>query len=327
MTPGPRAVILMYHRVARTDVDPWGLCVSPDNFAAQMEAIRRVAEPLPLLDLVRNQDDGSLPIRSVVVTFDDGYLDNLEQAMPLLSEHAVPATLFVATGNIDTPREFWWDTLESVLLTPGRLPDRLVLPLPGGTRSWRLGAATEYTQGQVLADRGTRPWAAEVDTRLHLFHDVWLALWPLAADQRQVALDAVAAWGGSLVSAGPVRRTLGSAEIRAIASGGLVTIGAHTVDHPPLPAHPLDEQRRQIEASKRRLEELLGAEVSTFAYPHGEHDSATTELVRESGFTGAVTVEHRPADRHSDPLRLPRYAVQDVDGETLAHRLDAWFAS
>ncbi len=62
-----------------------------------------------------------------------------------------------------------------------------------------------------------------------------------------------------------------------------MTIGAHTVDHPPLPAHPLDEQRRQIQTSKQRLEELLGAAVTTFAYPHGEHDPATTELVRQSG--------------------------------------------
>ena len=120
---------------------------------------------------------------------------------------------------------------------------------------------------------------------------------------------------------------MSTAEIREITSGGLVTIGAHTVDHPPLPAHPLDEQRRQIQASKRRLEELLGTEVTTFAYPHGEHDPATTELVRESGFTCAVTVQQRPADRQTDPMLLPRYAVPDVDGETLAQRLDAWFAS
>ena len=291
----------MYHRVAQTDVDPWGLCVSPGNFAAQMEALRRVAEPLPLLDLVRNQVGDPPPARSVVVTFDDGYLDNLEQAFPVLREHGVPASLFVATGNIDTPREFWWDRLESVLLTPGRLPDRLVLPLPGGTRSWRLGAVTEYTREQMMADRGTRPWSAGPDSRLHLFHDVWVALWPLTADQRQVALDAVTAWGGSHVSADPVRRTLSTAEIREIASDGLVTIGAHTVDHLPLPAHPLDEQRRQIQASKRRLEALLGAEVTTFAYPHAEHDPATTELVRESGFACAVTVQHRPADRQTDP--------------------------
>jgi peptidoglycan/xylan/chitin deacetylase (PgdA/CDA1 family) len=317
----------MYHRVARTDVDPWGLCVSPANFAAQMEALRRVAQPLPLLDLVRNQDGGPLPARSVVITFDDGYVDNLEQALPVLREHAVPASLFVATANIDTQREFWWDRLETILLTPGRLPDRLVLPLPGGTRSWRLEAATEYTREQMLADRGTRPWSAVAGSRLHLFHDVWVALWPLPADQRQVALDAVAEWGGLPVSADPVRRTLGSAEIREITSGGLVTIGAHTVDHPPLPAHPLDEQRRQIQASKRRLEELLGAEVTTFAFPHGEHDPETTDLVRRSGFTCAVTVQQRPADRRTDPMLLPRYGVPDIDGATLVDRLEAWFAS
>ena len=194
----------MYHRVARTDVDPWGLCVSSANFAAQLEAIRRVAEPLPLLDLVRNQTDGPLPSRSVVVTFDDGYVDNLEQALPVLREHGVPATLFIATGNIDTPPSSG-GTGSSLLLALGRLP---------ATWCSRCRAAPalaarrghEYTREQCwrtagpgLVGRGGQS-AASVPRRLGR---------PVAVGcrPRQVALDAVADWAGSALSADP-----GSAE-------------------------------------------------------------------------------------------------------------------
>ena len=93
----PKAVILMYHRITRVELDPWGMCVSPENFSQQLESIRKVATPMSLADFVRARQSGELPERAVVVTFDDGYVDNFETALPLLRQHQVPATLFVTT--------------------------------------------------------------------------------------------------------------------------------------------------------------------------------------------------------------------------------------
>lgn len=326
MTSQPAAVILMYHRVAEVTVDPWGLCVSPGNFSTQLEACRRVGTPISLQDFV-HLSPSDLPARSVIVTFDDGYLDNLEQALPLLEAHSVPATVFVATGNIDTDREFWWDELESILLVPGRLPDRLDLKVDDDVLSWQLGEAAEVTADELLAEGETRPWSAEQGTRLRLFSDIWSALWPLKAAERRVALDALAEWAGTAPSHDPTRRTMFSGEIRAMARGGLVSIGAHTVDHPPLPAHPQSEQLWQIRESKRVLEELIGTDVDTFAYPHGEYSSDTVDLVRQVGFRCAVTVGHEPVGEITDPMLLPRYGVKNVAGDVLAGQLDAWFAS
>ena len=123
MQAPPKAVILMYHRITRTELDPWGMCVSPENFSEQLESIRRVATPMSLVDFVRARQSGDLPERAVVVTFDDGYVDNFEVALPILRQHRVPATLFVATCNIGTDREFWWDRLETLLLATGTLPE------------------------------------------------------------------------------------------------------------------------------------------------------------------------------------------------------------
>ncbi|HET9531812.1 MAG TPA: polysaccharide deacetylase family protein, partial [Blastocatellia bacterium] len=107
-----RAVILMYHRVAEVRSDPWSLCVTPQHFAEHMEILRRHARPISLRELTGALREGSVPRRSVVVTFDDGYLDNLKNARPLLERYDIPATFFIATGYLGGEREFWWDELE-----------------------------------------------------------------------------------------------------------------------------------------------------------------------------------------------------------------------
>src|SRR5262245_50672892 len=85
-----RGLILMYHRVADPDLDPWGLRVSPEHFAEQLEVVNRYFHPLSMQDLLRHLQRAKVPNRSIVVTFDDGYVDNLQHARPLLERYDVP---------------------------------------------------------------------------------------------------------------------------------------------------------------------------------------------------------------------------------------------
>lgn len=105
LTPG--ALILGYHRVADLQSDPHGLAVSVEHFAQQLEVLQRLAQPLPLAQLVAHLKAGTLPPRAVALTFDDGYADVLYQALPLLERYEIPATLFVVTGCLGEP--FWWE--------------------------------------------------------------------------------------------------------------------------------------------------------------------------------------------------------------------------
>ena len=316
----PASVILMYHRVVDVDLDPWGMCVSPDNFDAQLAAIRRVAEPLSMDGFLAASRAGTLPPRSVVVTFDDGSLDNLQHAYPALQRHAIPAMLYVTTANLGSEREFWWDRLETLLLVPDQLPARLSLSLPSGDVAWDLGDCATYTPDKRAADDETPAWSARPGTRLRFYYEVWKALWPLPDEVREPYIDAVAEWAGRSppdIS----RRSLDEDELRAIAATGLVSIGAHTIHHPPLPAHALDVQRAEILGSQARLQEILGHPVTSFAYPHGEHSAETIALLQEAGFDSAVTVVQRMAAGDSDPMRLPRYGVKDTDGATFEAEL------
>ena len=105
-----RCLVLLYHRIARVDPDPWGLCVTPEHFAEHLDVLRAWRR-------IRLEEIG--PSRwpmcgrglSVAITFDDGYADNLHEAAPFLMRSDTPATFFLATGYIGGEREFWWDEL------------------------------------------------------------------------------------------------------------------------------------------------------------------------------------------------------------------------
>jgi len=120
----------MYHRVASEPHDPWNLCVNPDRFAEQMEVIARFDARIDLAALAR-ADGYDRQGRRLAVTFDDGYIDNIIRALPVMEQFEIPATFFVVAGALGRNREFWWDGLERAILWAGSLPDTLAIDLSG----------------------------------------------------------------------------------------------------------------------------------------------------------------------------------------------------
>src|SRR5438309_2356455 len=115
-TRRPRPVILMYHRVAFVQNDPWGLAVDPERFEEQIAYAKQHRSPMSVDEFVERLRSKSLPADAVAVTFDDGYRDNLVNAKPVLARYGVPATLFLATGFVDQDAPFWWDELATMIL-------------------------------------------------------------------------------------------------------------------------------------------------------------------------------------------------------------------
>ena len=101
-----RPLVLLYHRVAQLDDDPWQLAVTPRHFEQQLRVLKTFFRIVPLTQLVEDAQNGT-----VAITFDDGYADNLTIAAPILERHHAPATFFIATEPIRSQREFWWDEL------------------------------------------------------------------------------------------------------------------------------------------------------------------------------------------------------------------------
>src|SRR5690348_413658 len=123
------AIILLYHRITISDSDPWALNVSPANFAGHLEVLKSTRRLVCVDDLVTGVSIGRSLDGRVAITFDDGYADNLYDALPLLEHFEVPATFYLTSTGFDGPGEFWWDELERLIIQPGVLPATLSLTI------------------------------------------------------------------------------------------------------------------------------------------------------------------------------------------------------
>jgi peptidoglycan/xylan/chitin deacetylase (PgdA/CDA1 family) len=308
----PGSLILLYHRVAEADRDPWSLCVSPRHFAEHLAVLAGRVRPLGLLAGGR-----AAARRSVAITFDDGYADALEAAHPLLERHGAPATVFVATGGVEGGDPFWWDRLAALLAPPRSLLATLELRARGRVHRFELDP--ESGGEPRVRERGLG-FGARDAPRARLHDALHRLLGGLEAREREEVLDALGAWAGA-AAPGPGERALRREEIAKLAAGGLVEIGAHTVSHPRLAELAPEARDREVRESQAFLGDLVGRRVTSFAYPHGRHDAATRRILVESGFERACTSRAGTVRPHGDPLELPRVAVPDCDGEGLARLL------
>ena len=293
-------LILCYHRVAEGVEDPFHLCVHPDNFAAHLEEMSRAREPSTLADVL-------VPSRRprVVVTFDDGYRDNLTNALPIAESKGIPITVFVTSGILGNHNGLWWDRLGTLLRS--RPPRVRQIDLPAGDRSVRL----------PLGSSGIR---ADLDSvRRHLL--------PLRVTEIERALDAVSGQWQVSSAPPPDAGTLTLEDLRQLAASDAVTIGAHTVDHVRLRDRSAQEQQDTIAGSKGELEQAVGRAVSHFAYPfggRGDFDDRSVDAVRRGAFDSACTTIPGTARSSTDPYRLPRRLVMDWGRYRFRVQMQRW---
>ena len=239
------------------------------------------------------------------MTFDDGYVDNLTNAMPIAAAKGVPITVFVTSGLVGGQQGFWWDRLGTLLRARPPEVHEVRIPGPDGPVIVAIGAANLGDDLQAV--------------RRHLL--------PLPVTEIHRVLDAVAdQWGRSAASP-PDARTLTASELGQLANSDVVTIGAHTTDHVRLRGLPAQEQRETISSSKRELERLCGRTVSHFAYPYGGLDSFddnSVDAVRQVGFETACTTVGANVRATSDPHRLPRRMVMNWSRLRFRVSLERW---
>lgn len=284
-----RLSVLIFHRVL-PQPDP----LFPGEIdAAEFDAICRWVKGwfnvLALDDAARRLREGSLPERALAVTFDDGYADNHDVALPILQRHGLPATFFIATGFLDGGR-MWNDTvIESARRTA--LP-RLDL------------------RGICGIDLGIHPIKSPASRRA-VIDRVIAGIKYMETIERQAVVDAIAVRAEALL---PDDLMLTSVQVQQMRRAGM-QIGAHTVSHPILARLDREAARHEIETSKQKLEALLDERVGLLAYPNGKPDEDYTHqavcLARELGFEAAVSTAWGAADRSSDLFELPRFTPWD----------------
>ena len=321
----PGALILMYHRVAEVDSDPWGLCVTPDHFAEHLEIIRRRTRPVSLQHLTRNLDYRQSLNHSVVITFDDGYADNLYHAKPLLEKFDIPATVFITTGNVGQQKEFWWDELDRLVFQPQNLPSGLKLQVQNQTYEWQVHEPAQASSSTHPSRNSCQPEKpSDLTNRDQLYHSLYQVLRRLSIPEREQAMHEIRRWANVGAEGRLTHRSLSPQEVLDLSQGDLIEVGAHTVTHPFLSQLSLASQQAEIQQSKAALEELLNRSVTSFSYPNGDYTLGTLSLVQEIGFSQACCSIANQVQPHNNPFLLPRLVVEDSDGETFSRWLSGW---
>jgi peptidoglycan/xylan/chitin deacetylase (PgdA/CDA1 family) len=295
------SAVLLYHRVSALDRDVHQLAITPQAFRSQLEALTRAWRVVPLAELMPAAVSGRAPDGHVALTFDDGYLDNLDLVLPLLEEFSAPATFFLTTASLGAPGRYWWDVLEAALLDNPALGAEVTLEIDGGPR--------RFATHDAAACRTA--------------HDALYAILKVSAPPRR---DAIVGQLGALAPCDRFdarARPLLLDEVRRLARHPLVDIGAHTVHHLSLSLAAADDLHRDVFEGRSALERAIGRAVPHFAYPYGDLSPAAVQTVQAAGFSGAVTCEARVLRRREHPLRVPRLATFEEGGAALGARLAA----
>ena len=329
----PPPLVLLYHRVADVPTDPQLLSVSPKHFCEHLEVLRHKARVFTFGKLASALYENSLPPASVAVTFDDGYLDNLEHAKPALEAADVPALIYIPTGFVGGKKQFWWDKLEMLLLHPGTLPGWLRLTINGKCHMWNLGEFAAYTETHF---ERFRYWNVLNDQTPTPRHEVYLALCellrPLSCEGQEEVLEMVAVSRSDT----PRKRIpimtersddpccVSNEKLQGLADGQLLDFGAHTVTHCALGAAEIERQENEIVCSRKMLEEMLNRRVTSFSYPYGHYTPDSMRIVQDAGFSHAVTTEQRFISSDANCFEIPRVVIRDWDGDTFERKLREW---
>jgi peptidoglycan/xylan/chitin deacetylase (PgdA/CDA1 family) len=295
-----RLCILTYHRILAApdsllDDEPDSEC-----FRWQMEVLSDCFNVLPLHDAMHMLATERMPPRAVAITFDDGYRSVHDLALPILREYELPASVFVTSGCLDTGC-MWNDIiLEAIRAIPGVSLDLRAMEL--GTFSLDGDAARNQTLRSLIEKSKYLPPARRLELT-DLLARLAMQKMPSLMLDRDMVLS--------------LRR-------------GGIEIGGHTVTHPILTSISDDVAFDEIVENKRELEALVGAPLRLFAYPNGKQDVDFNErhmqMVKEAGYSAAVTTAPRAATARDDRFAIPRSRPWDRTPAKFAARLLYWLS-
>ncbi|EHQ52314.1 polysaccharide deacetylase [Ectothiorhodospira sp. PHS-1] len=281
-----RLSILIFHQVL-PEPDPFRPeALDAETFHWQIALLAEHFNLLSLPEAMERLSQGTLPPKAVCVTFDDGYADNANVALPILLKHRVPATFFISTGYLDGGR-MWHDTVIEAM----RLMETDLLDL-----SDSLGQ--RFLTGSIHEKRrSTRRLIALLKN--------------LDPSDRDALIQRII----EPVSSGlPTDLMMTSNQVRRLQKSGMV-LGCHTVSHPIFTTVGIETVRQEIQQGRAELQSLLDESVTLFAYPNGrpfdDYQAEHVRLVRDLGFEAAFSTAGGVATRNADRWQLPRFSPWD----------------
>lgn len=272
--------ILCYHRVSR-DTRLNSYCsstLSTSQFYEQMNHLGRSCEVLPIEEALILLDAGALPRKAVSITFDDGYLELMEAAFPVLRDLRLPATVFLVAEHVGSGLPFWWEEV-----------------------AFRLGILPEEAAIQSL-----RAIGLEVSVRrLGWILKIIDALKGMPTRLREEFLGILRESTGGVRLP---RMSLNWEEVQKVQSWG-ISLGSHSLTHPILPLLSDETLEQELRVSREIIESMTGTTCRLLAYPNGDHDDRVRAAAQRAGYRWAVTMERGRNRPGANPLALRRHPV------------------
>ena len=265
--------------------------ITPRFFMRVIDLLTRSQVDVVSLDeMHRRMTERDFARRFVCLTFDDGYRDTLTYAYPILKEAGMPFAVYVATSYPDRLGELWWLALEAVIAKN----ERIGLVIDGENRTFDCATVADK---RVLFDE--LYW--------------WLRSRPTETELRDIVRNLAACYHVDIASFCK-DLCMDWRELAELAADPLVTIGAHTINHPMLAKLPTQNVRSEIDLGRSVIEATLGVQPAHLSYPFGDAASAGArefDIAAELGFKTAVTTQPGVLFReHTDHMTaLPRISL------------------
>lgn len=292
-----QTVMLLYHRVvprhALGEVCSLPQIVAPlDHFEEQLDFLAERYRILSLSEFEKaRRERRALPLRTAVITFDDGWEDNYTHAFPALKRRGIPATIFLSTANIGTAQAFWQEQVLHLLqvwqqrVRSGAIKASEAQSLPLALKTALLSnhaerEALRLIENLKMADETTRSALQQV-----LAEKLQHPPFPARA-------NAFMSW----------------TQIREMHAAG-IEFGSHAHTHRLLPGLSPHEIAEEVRESKRLMEDKLNAKVTTFAYPNGNYDGVVITELKAAGYRLAATTRKGINTAWTNPFELRRFNV------------------
>ncbi|HLD49722.1 MAG TPA: polysaccharide deacetylase family protein [bacterium] len=285
---GNPALVLLYHHICKPG-SPFEPAVPPAEFEKQMRFMQKHFELISASELVGRIEKGiSVDRPQAVISFDDGYRDNLEAAYPILSRYKIPAIIFLATASIGTGEPIWTSRVDQ--LFRNAVAPRLRLDNLQGGKSFELGDTSQRMKVSYLVKKEMKDVP---DSRRHVV---------LKELEEKIGIPGAAEEETEMLS---------WAEVGRLLEDPLIEIGSHTVTHRMLDHLPAEEIREELLESKAKIEAETGRKIDFLSYPGNGYNSKVLDAAREAGYRAAFAVDHGLTCFSQDRFALKRLHVQD----------------
>jgi len=298
-----RGSILMYHRVMEdkkmNEDSNHGLAVSCSNFERQLKILKSRFDVCSLSEFINNLEKKSNKFM-VTITFDDGYKDNLFNALPILEKFEIPASIYISTRFLNKEVDMWWYEINDVIQTQSNL-------------------FFDYEKKKfnfILKNQKQKLFAYRQLSKLFInlkINDQIKLLEKITNTQKRKNYSEIC---------------LNPEEVKILAKHPLITIGSHGHNHLNLKILSDNEMQYEIEQSSKILENLLGYRVKHFCYPYGEKKQASIReynMVKKFKFSSAVTGRVFPIKNYN-LFALPRiYVGENTCDKALINHLSGFY--